>query len=320
MTRIGLISNPRSQRNRRGMPAMRDAVAGHPDLLHVELEDVSATSEVLRDFAWREVDLIVVSGGDGTVQKVLTELLNGSVFPRLPRLALLPGGMTNLIAADVGLRGDPTRSLGRLCRTASLGAIEGETLTRCVLSMQRMPGEAPIHGMFLGAAAFYHGVMVARDEVHPLGAKHQLAAALALTLALFRLVTGWRGPNMLLHGEPMTIELDEGAPRSGDVLLFMATTLQRLILGVMPFWGGGTGPLRYTSITFPPKRLLRALVPALRGRPKPWMESQGYLSGRIEECRLSLESPIVFDGEVFVPTPGIPVVLRADKQVTFLRC
>lgn len=320
MTRIALISNPRSQRNKQRMPAMRDAAARHADLLHVELDDVQATAEVLRDLALREVELIVVSAGDGTVQKILTELLNGSEFDPPPKVAVLPSGMTNLIAADVGLRGDPARSLDRFCRAASGDGRMRETLVRPVLSMQRIPDEPPVHGMFLGTAAFYHGIMAARDEVHPLGAKHHLAAAMALTLALFRLVTGWGGPNMLLHGERMTVELDGAPSQPRDYLLFMATTLQRLILGVMPFWGDAAGQVRYTSVGFPPQRLWRALIPAIRGRPKPWMEACGYLSGRTDECRLTLDSPIVFDGEIFRPEPGVPVILRANRHVTFLRC
>jgi hypothetical protein len=320
MIRIGLISNPRSQRNRQRMPAMRAAAARHPELLHVELESVQATAETLRDFARREVSLIIVSGGDGTVQKVLTELLNGSGFAAPPPpLALLPSGMTNLIAADVGLRGDPARSLDRLCRAAPDGAAARETLRRPVLSLQRAPDEPPVHGMFLGAAAFYQGIMAARTEVHPLGARHNAAAALALALALFRLVTGRRGANML-HGERMTVELDGAPAQPRDELLFLATTLQRLILGVMPFWGEGTGALRYTRIGFPPQRLWRALLPVLRGRPRPWMAACGYRSGKAGECRLTLDSPIVFDGEIFRPDPGVPVVLRADRQATFLRC
>ncbi|MGH6929732.1 MAG: diacylglycerol kinase family protein, partial [Dongiaceae bacterium] len=71
MTRIALISNPRSQRNKERMPAMRDAAARHPNLLHIELSDVQATAEVLRDLALRGVELVVVSAGDGTVQKIL---------------------------------------------------------------------------------------------------------------------------------------------------------------------------------------------------------------------------------------------------------
>ena len=51
-----------------------------------------------------------------------------------------------------------------------------------------------------------------------------------------------------------------------------------------------------------------------------WMAARGYESGGANECRLSLQCPIVFDGEIFTPEPGTPVTLRADRRVTFLRC
>ncbi len=320
MMRVGLISNPRSRRNRQRQPAMRDAVAGHPDLLHVELDSVHAIADVLCDFARSEVGLLIVSGGDGTVQKVLTELLNGQEFDPVPPVAVLPAGMTNLIAADVGLQGDPVQSLIRLCRVAADPTAARETQDRRVLSLQRTPREPPIHGMFLGTAAFYHAIMMARQQVHPTGAKHDLALAMGLALALFRLMTGWRGSSALLRGERMTVELDGRSAAPEDYLLFLATTLERLMLGLMPFWGEGTGGVRYTSIGFPPRGLWRALLPVIRGRPRPWMAARGYESGRAGECRLSLQCPIVFDGEVFTPEPGTPVTLRADRRVTFLRC
>jgi hypothetical protein len=50
------------------------------------------------------------------------------------------------------------------------------------------------------------------------------------------------------------------------------------------------------------------------------MAARGYESGGANECRLSLQCPIVFDGEIFTPEPGTPVMLRADRRVTFLRC
>jgi diacylglycerol kinase-like protein len=321
MMRAGLISNPLSERNRRRQPAMREAVAGHPDLLHEELDSVHATADVLRDFARREVGLLIVSGGDGTVQKVLTELLNGQEFDPLPAVAVLPGGMSNLIATDVGSRGDPVQSLIRLCRMAEDPTAARVTAERSVLSLRRVPGEPPVHGMFLGTAAFYHAVMMARHRVHPTGAKHDLAIAMTLGLALFQLVTGWRGASTLSRGEAMAIDVNgrTTAPEE-EYLLFLATTLERLHLRMMPFWGEGHGGLRYTRIGFPPQRVWRAVLPVIRGRPRPWMAARGYESGRTEECRLTLQCPIVFDGEIFTPEPGTPVTLRADRRVTFLWC
>jgi len=320
MIRVGLISNPRSQRNKRNMPAMREVVRAHPDVLHAELDHVEGTAPVLRDFARREVGVVAVSGGDGTVQKVMTELLNGGGFGQQPRLAVLPSGMTNLIAADVGLRGNPARSLARLCAAAAASAPTGEALPRPVISMQRIPTEAPVHGMFLGTAAFYRGIKLARDRVHPLGAEQTLAAAMGLGLALLRLVAGRGDGNALMRAERMAIGIGGGKAVTRDYLLFMATTLQRLILGVMPFWGAGDGGLRMTTVDFPPQRFCRAILPILRGRPREWMEAGGYRSGRASECRLTLNCPIVFDGEFFTPEPETPVVLRADREIAFWRC
>lgn len=320
MIRVGLISNPRSQRNKRQMPELRAAAAAQRDLLHVEIDSVHTIHEVLDDFARREVGLIVVSGGDGTIQKVMTDLLNGGGLDPATPIAVLPSGMTNLIAADVGFAGDPARSLGRLCRQVAENHAAGETLVRPALSLWRTPAEPPIHGLFLGTAAFYHGVMLARRRVHSLGMKHRLAAAMAIGLGLLRLLCGRGGTDELRRGERMTVTLDQRNATPHDYLLFMATTLERLFLGLMPFWGEGAGHMRYTSIDYPPERLWRAVVPVVRGRPQAWMAEYGYRSGRADECSLSLSCPIVFDGELVTPQPGVPVVLRGDRQVAFWRC
>jgi len=318
MMRIGLISNPRSQRNRRDMPAMREVARRHDSLVHVELDRVDSTADVLREFARREVGLVAVSGGDGTVQKVMTELLNGSGFGDVPRLAVLPSGTTNLIAADVGLRGHPAGSLERLCAAMAPATPGGEGLVRSVISFRRVPAEAPIHGMFFGTAAFARGVTLTQDHVHPLGAQGALGAGIGLGVALLRLLAG--GGGVLMRPDRMAIGIGNGRAEARDYLLFLATTLHRLILGIMPFWGEGEGGLRFTTIDFPPQQMRRAILPILRGRPHPWMSAGGYRSGRTSECRLAMDCPIAFDGEFYTPEPGVPVVLRVDRKIAFWRC
>ena len=106
MPKIGLISNPGSQRNRRGLQEIRQVLAGNPDIVHVTTEARGELDEVLADFARRGVDLLLINGGDGTVQTVLTRLLEKRPFETPPYLAILPRGMANTTAADVGLRGN----------------------------------------------------------------------------------------------------------------------------------------------------------------------------------------------------------------------
>ena len=72
MPKIGLISNPQSQRNRRGLDEIGAAVAGIPDVIHIATDGLEGVDEVLRELARREVGVLLISGGDGTVQTVLT--------------------------------------------------------------------------------------------------------------------------------------------------------------------------------------------------------------------------------------------------------
>ncbi len=321
MSQIGLISNIRSQRNRRGMPAIRDVLARYPQVLHGEVDRIEDIVPILQTFARREVDHVIVNGGDGTVQAILTELRNGAAFEHFPSLSILPGGMTNLIAHDVGLKGRRDRSLARLIEatTAGNGVVR---LTRSVLSMTCAPDRPPTHGMFLGTAAFHRGILFSRQRVHSLGLERSAATGLALGLILLRAMIGRSGIDRLIQGERIEIALDgQRVEEARDYFLVLATTLDRLTLGLMPFWGGGgSGTCRYTSIVSPPQRLHRALLPALRGRPRPWMAESGYASGLAEEIALRMTCPIVFDGQIFTPEPDFPVIIRADHKVVFLRC
>jgi hypothetical protein len=312
--RIGVISNPRSQRNRSEMARMR-ALIESSGVPHGEIDHIESVPHILQRFAADGVELVAVSGGDGTVQAVLTALLNGNAFATPPRVAVLAAGMTNLIAADVGMKDHPAKALARLLEPDALS--RGKPVERPVLSLQMDPADAPVHGMFLATAGFHRAATLVRRRVHSTGAVRNLAVGMGIAASLLRLLIGHGGREELLQGDAICVNIDGSPGEKRDYLLWMATTLDRFIMHLSPFWGSGPQALRYTAVPYPARRLASALLPILRGRPRKWMAEAGYSSGRATALELTLDCPIVFDGEIFNPQAGQPVTLRADRRVTF---
>lgn len=319
MNKIGIISNLHSHRNRHGLEGIRHMIASHGDLLHREIDEMAGLAEILAEFASAGVGHIVVNGGDGTVQAVMTALLNNSDGGPPPTLAVLPSGRTNLIAHNIGLEGRPLDGLARLIARRGTGdPLRG--ISRPVLSLDLGGGEPPVHGMFMGSAAFYRGTMMGRTSFHPMGAEGPAVVGLSLGLVVMRALLG--RPGGILQGDAMTLtpDGDRGASRERDYFLILATTLDHLILGMTPFWGDGDGALRLTTVDYPPSRLARALLPLARGRPRPWMTENGYDSRRLKSVTLATACPIIFDGQTLTPDPAVAVTISADRSLRFLQC
>src|SRR4029453_13687033 len=100
-----------------------------------------------RELVEAESELIIVNGGDGTVQAVLTALFDADP-DTLPLLAVLPSGTTNMVAADVEAMRHPVPALQRLLQATDEGRLGGTAVRRPVMRAEIAPGAAPIFSLF----------------------------------------------------------------------------------------------------------------------------------------------------------------------------
>jgi len=313
--RIGLISNARSERNKGGLADIDAAIAGRPEIRHLRFDGHRPMAELLRQL--EGVDLLAINGGDGTVQAALTALLEDRPLTPRPPVAILPRGMANMTAADVGLKGRNAAALDRVLAAGRQGSLAGHVLERRVLRVDGIQGWPPQHGMFFGAAGIYEAIRICKGQVHSLGLKGELSHG--VTLGWLLLNAAFRGLQAVdIHGHDIGLSVDGGPVETQRRLLVLATTLDRLVLGSRPFWRTCGKPVRFTSIAWTAPGIVRHARRILYGDEERELPA-GFDSLGAERIELTLDGPFTIDGQFFDPMPGRPLVLTAPETVRFVR-
>ena len=319
MAKLGLVTNPQSQYNRRhGTGAVDSIVDDAPEILHSTLTDMDRLPEVLRGFATDGVDILAVNGGDGTVQGVLTEVLEGRPFSTVPPLAVLPGGMTNTIADNFGLRGSPAQALSQLMTVVRRDPGGLRRIERPILRVENGTTRRPERGMLFGTAGIVRAIDVCRDEAHGRGLKSDWANGATLV----GLLADWLflgGRSEVFRGDEMIISLDGEPAEHGSKVVVLATTVDRMFLRSRPFWNTDAGPVKFTSIAHPPKNLLRRVYKILYGGPHRTFPEVTYQSRGARRVVLEMDCPYMVDGQVHVPKKGQAVYITAEEQVSFVQ-
>ncbi len=276
---------------------METIVANHPRIHHRVTAGHGDIGGILEQFARLGVNTLAVNGGDGTVAHVFTALFTDRPFAQTPTIILLPGGTTNINAADAGLRGSLTDGVRQLCAWADGDHSGCERVQRALLRITGAVGETPLYGMFFGTGTIVNGIEYCHQNIHTLGIRDELAPGLVVLRTLWGIV---RRDTRFAAPTPIGIALDErelGPDR--PVIQLLITTLQRLFLGLRPFWGHEPQALRCTWMEHPAQRVLRAFPALLRGRPNRHVcADNGYFSHNAGTIRLWMDAMFTLDGEM----------------------
>ncbi len=312
--KIGLLTNPLSRANRQsGGVAARIAGNTHVSIAHPRNHDELVSD--LQRFARDGVDLIAIDGGDGTIRDVLSNI--DSAYPGAwPHIALLPSGKTNVIAGQVGHFGPGYKGWQRLMAAKDAGTLEAKPHPLRALEISRPNGDTPVQrGFLLGFAAFTDGVRMANEKIHPMGIAKGLAVAMVIGGILRRAVVNSFGTSGY-PGEAATVLVDDVPTNGARHFLVIASTLDRLTLGLRPFWDQGVGPVNWLDVAAPPTSTFWGVVNLAFGNRKKWMEEGGYAGGRAERLDIKCDAPFVLDGEVY-PTHG-HVLIKTTQPIVFL--
>ena len=312
---MGVLTNPRSGGNKKGLGGIYNILAQWPEVLHREAFTPEGMAEALTFFAQNGVELIIINGGDGTAQAVLTLIERAEIFTTPPLLALLRAGTTSMLPRDVGIPGSAVAGLSRALRWAKNRDADLALQPRPILRVQRADGQSTQCGMFFGAGAICQGIKEFHSGVNPMGWRGQIMPGITLIRMLLAILrkNHERVPPLLTRSR-----IDGQAEQERLNLFVLISTLNHLFFKMRPYWGTEEAPLHYTEVAAEPKYLFRILPSLFRRQKNRYaLPENGFVSHNIHEVQLAIEGDFTLDGELYAVGPG-PLTISTAGPVMFL--
>lgn len=307
MPGIGIILNPHSSSNRRHPERIRRLafIVGDKGSCHAT-QDVLDVQQIAQEFKARAIDVLGISGGDGTIHHTLSTFLGAYGEHPLPAVALLRGGTMNNVAGAVGVRGTPESILSNLIVKYHGGTPFQSTEVHCL----QVNGK---YGFLFGngLAANFIAEYIRRGEGGAVKAAWLLARGMAACLGNRR----WGCE--LARRFDATVTVDGTPWPFKNYVVLEAGTIESIGLGFHPFHLARRHPNAFHMVGFSmsPRKVILHQLPIWFGRRAP---SDHYLETAAREVAMTFAQPMPYmvDGELYPAAERL--TLRCGPKLTMI--
>lgn len=304
---IGIIANPHAGKAGKDIPHLARVKGAE---LHLA---VTTRPDQIRDalelFAAKQVEVIGVYGGDGTLQQVLTTYFAVSETPP-PPILLLKGGSMNIVTNNYCFDGNPARLVKRLIKH---GYQKHPHLLMRVSSEANWRPSLPVYGSIfsLGAVTellkwYYNGKPGLARAVRT--SLHGIAAGLGLAQA-----------GVDIRRQKIKIRADgKGDFEENSVLNCLASTVAKLIFKMRPFPQSPTSDhFAWLAYAIEPHECIVNILPIAFGAP-PANDSR-YQYGTAAKLEIEASRDFTVDGELFanLNPRGAIITLERGPTISF---
>ncbi len=313
--KIGLLLNPLSGRIRKRKDVIKNTLGKIPGAIIREATNVSEFNTTVSSFIDAGVDLLVIAGGDGTVQAILNYLFAKYPLVNWPILAVIPVGTTNMTALDLINYDSPVDAIQELNKYISTRTLPS-LLRRHVLCIEQT-GSEKVYGMFFGIGIIARAVIFSRSRIKKLGITGEIYSILIMFGYLVGFILGCRRGSWA-PAQTTSIKVDKKIYNGAQLYMF-ASALDRLLFNMHPYWGQEQEPLHVTFVEQGGKRTIRSIIPLILGRGTELKEHDGYHSHNSSVLEMALDDDYIVDGESYRATSqNGPLTISAAGPVTFL--
>lgn len=294
MPGIGIILNPYSRSNRKNPERVKHLgfIVGDKGSCHAT-DTLDHVRKLAHEFKDKKIDILGLSGGDGTNHKTLTVFLEVYGDTPLPRIALLRGGTMNNLANQFGIRGAPEKILSNLI----LKYHENEPFAETKINMIKVNGA---HGFLFGMGLITRFIEVYQNcEGGPTPAR----GALLLARGMFSSMINGKFARYISERFDCKITVDGRVMPFKNYMMIFAGTMHTLGFNFRPLYRATSvaGQFQTVAISATGRQLLASFPNALLARPSG---SEHYADEMGAQTIFELERPMSYtiDGD----TPETP--------------
>lgn len=297
---IAVITNVEAGKNRFGryrryrLPEM----VGNRGLV-VETETMEEIGGAMDRILSRGERVICLNGGDGTVQRALTRLVNrfGEAEDSLPVIFPLRGGTMNLLADHLGIKGSTPELLVRALRVVEKNG-EPPSVKVPSLRVTRILGDRQEreYGFFFGHGALYrfHRVYYRDTKGGP------LAAASLFAKCAFGGATGLTRYKDVFGMTPARLVIDDFEMPGDRFTVVLAVIFKVVVITFDAFRDEGVGDFYVLATNVPFFRMVARLPRLLwaKGAEPPYPKEE-FFNQRASRLFMECREGYSLDGEVF---------------------
>ncbi|MDP2600272.1 MAG: diacylglycerol kinase family protein [Deltaproteobacteria bacterium] len=306
MSGIGVILNPYSRSNRKnpGRAERLGFIVGDKGSCHAT-RDISDVERLAQEFKDRGVEILGISGGDGTYQKTLTTFIKIYGETPLPQIAFLGGGTMNNVVHCMGIRGTPEMILSRLIYKYHEDT--PSKMSECPLLKVN-----EIYGFLFGNGLLYRFLC----DFNKVDGPTQWTAAWMLLEAMCHALANSKRGCELCRKVDAEVTVDGKLWPFKNYTTIFAGTVETLGLGFDALYRARKVPGKFQLLSFslPPRQVVWSFPRLLLGKPVP---SENWLDDMAGEVVIKTKEPegFMLDGELYPETTEVRLSLGPQLKI-----
>ncbi len=250
----------------------------------------------LDEFSSKGVEHLLICGGDGSVQKVLTNMILKFGEDWKPAILHVPGGATNVLSKNLNMHEGPVMVIRRYINRVIEKGKEPSVHYSNVLKIEDERLKLPIYGItFTNGIAFE---LTRRYLEHTPGMRSTMRVVYSAMAEFIASTMKGEGPRSNYFRKiPVKIIIDGNTYPYKEVLITLATILPNPLMWFRPFYNSNGIPREgfyFLANSMENREILRNLFQLLTGR----LPGTKSFNGMANEVLITTQDGYAVDGEV----------------------